>query len=286
MSQGLYKKLKNSEIQKLLRTQVTEEVATGINTGYYSNLFTNMKKDGTYRTIPNLKKFNEHCTKEHFKLESIKNVINMLKPGMFLAPIDIKDVFYCFALSWTYLWFIWKEKIHQFLAIPNGYIDVMQIFNKLLKLVLKLVIKLPYTNLGMNHLFMRMINCCWPRHFKNVLIMYLPQCPCYRNWGLSYTQQSLYIFVPTQKITFLGFENDNLNMTLTLTSTKRENIRNVSAVLLLKQSCSIMVWWWNMLLHKCFGITSSWISTKSLPKRFQEKACQDFSDNTTAVRHK
>ena len=103
MSQGLYKKLKNSEIQKLLRTQVTEEVATGINTGYYSNLFTNMKKDGTYRTIPNLKKFNEHCTKEHFKLESIKNVINMLKPGMFLAPIDIKDVFYCFALSWTYL---------------------------------------------------------------------------------------------------------------------------------------------------------------------------------------
>ena len=27
-------------------------------------------------------------------MESIKNVINMLKPGMFLASIDIKDAFY------------------------------------------------------------------------------------------------------------------------------------------------------------------------------------------------
>ena len=47
------------------------------------------------------------------------------------------------------------------------------------------------------------------------------------------------IFVPTQKITFLGFETDTLNMTLTLTSNKKENIRNTAAVMLLKQSCSI-----------------------------------------------
>ena len=47
------------------------------------------------------------------------------------------------------------------------------------------------------------------------------------------------IFVPTQKITFLGFEIDTLNMTLTLTSNKKENIRYIAAVLLLNQSCSI-----------------------------------------------
>ena len=84
----------DGEIQKLLRKQVIEEVANDTNTGYYSNLFTNRKKNGAYITILNLKKFNEYCTTEHFKMESIKNVINMLKPGMFLASIDIKDAFY------------------------------------------------------------------------------------------------------------------------------------------------------------------------------------------------
>ena len=47
------------------------------------------------------------------------------------------------------------------------------------------------------------------------------------------------VFVTTQKITFLGFEIDTLNMTLTLTSNKKENIRNIAAVLLLKQCFSI-----------------------------------------------
>ena len=47
------------------------------------------------------------------------------------------------------------------------------------------------------------------------------------------------IFVPTQKITFLGFETGTLNMTLTLTSKNKENKRNIAEALLLKQSCSI-----------------------------------------------
>ena len=46
----------DGEIQKLLRKQVIEVVANDTNTGYYSNLCTNRKKDGTYRTILNLKK--------------------------------------------------------------------------------------------------------------------------------------------------------------------------------------------------------------------------------------
>ena len=49
------------------------------------------------------------------------------------------------------------------------------------------------------------------------------------------------VFVTTQKITFLGFEIDTLNMTLTLTSNTKENMRNIAAALLLKQSCGIRI---------------------------------------------
>ena len=84
----------DGEIRKLLRKQVIEEVAYDTTISCYSNLFTNRKKDDTYRTILNIKKFKEYCTTEHFKMKSIKKIINMLKPGMFLAPMDIKDAFY------------------------------------------------------------------------------------------------------------------------------------------------------------------------------------------------
>ena len=71
------------DIQNLLRKQVIEETANDTNASYYSNLFTNRKKDGTCRT-----KF------KFLKLESIKNVINILKPHTLLALVDIKDAFY------------------------------------------------------------------------------------------------------------------------------------------------------------------------------------------------
>ena len=80
------------EIQKLLRKQFIEEVANDTKTGYYSNLFTNRKKDGTYGTILNLKKLNEYCTTEHFKMESIKNVIDVLKPGIYAKHRHVSSI--------------------------------------------------------------------------------------------------------------------------------------------------------------------------------------------------
>ena len=61
-------------------------------------------------------------------MESIKNVINMLQLGMFLASVDVKDAFYSvliFPGHRKYLRFIWHGKICQFLATPNGYIDAI-----------------------------------------------------------------------------------------------------------------------------------------------------------------
>ena len=80
-------------------------------------------------------------------MESIENVINMLNPGMILALVDIKHAFYSvliFPGHRKYLQFIWKGKIYQFLAMSNGYIDAMRIFNKLLKPVFASLHELGY----------------------------------------------------------------------------------------------------------------------------------------------
>ena len=66
---------------------------------------------------------------------------------MLLASIDIKDAFYSvliFPEQRKYLRFIWKGRIYQVLAIHNGYIDAMRIFNKLFKPVFASLHELGY----------------------------------------------------------------------------------------------------------------------------------------------
>ena len=43
--------------------------------------------------ILNLKKLNQDCETTHFKMEYIKQVIDMIKPNMYLASLDIKILF-------------------------------------------------------------------------------------------------------------------------------------------------------------------------------------------------
>ena len=53
--------------------------------------------------------------------------------------------------------------------MPSGYTDAMQIFNKSLKPIFASLHELGYESSVY----------CWPRYFKNALIVYFPQYPCY-----------------------------------------------------------------------------------------------------------
>ena len=44
--------------------------------------------------ILNLKQFNTDVTYRHFKMESIKQVIDIVRPNVYMASIDLKDAFY------------------------------------------------------------------------------------------------------------------------------------------------------------------------------------------------
>lgn len=71
-----------TEVEKLMKNEVISQ--TKIQSDYYfSNLFTRQKKDGSYRTILNIKYLNEESYKQHFKMEYIKQAIYMIKPDIF-----------------------------------------------------------------------------------------------------------------------------------------------------------------------------------------------------------
>ena len=61
---------------------------------FLSTIFLRPKKDGTHRMILNLKKLNKFVAYHHFKMESLKHVISMMRPNCFMASVDLRDAYY------------------------------------------------------------------------------------------------------------------------------------------------------------------------------------------------
>ena len=83
--------------------------------------------------ILNLKQFNTHITYRHFKMESINQVIDIVRPNVYMASIDLKDAFYSIPIHpehQKYLKFVVLSKIYQYTCMPNGYGPAMRSFTK------------------------------------------------------------------------------------------------------------------------------------------------------------
>ena len=90
---------------------------------YISPTFMRPRKDDTSRLILNLKRLNEHVLYRHFKMESLTTVLNMVKPGCFMASIDLKDAYHSVPIATEhhkYLKFQWQGKLYNYVCFPNG----------------------------------------------------------------------------------------------------------------------------------------------------------------------
>lgn len=100
------------------------EKATDFTSGYISNIFTRPKKDGGHRMILNLKPLNNDIEHIHFKMDTLKSAINLVKKDCYFASIDLKDAYYSVAVHPSdrkYLQFFWKEELFSIYFITNGF---------------------------------------------------------------------------------------------------------------------------------------------------------------------
>ena len=101
---------------------------------YFSSIFTREKDYGTFRMIINLKNLNKDIDTNHFKMESIKNVLSMITENAYMASVDLKDAFFSVPVTFShqkYLKFVWNQP-YKFQVMPNRYADAMRVFTKLL----------------------------------------------------------------------------------------------------------------------------------------------------------
>ena len=85
----------NKEILDFTKKGIIEPVVQADPDEFISSIFVRQKSDGGIRVILNLKPFHQrYVDKIHFKIESLKSVINAMTTNCFLSSVDLKEAFY------------------------------------------------------------------------------------------------------------------------------------------------------------------------------------------------
>ncbi len=104
--------------------------------GFYSTLFLVPKKDGRQRPIINLKALNQYVQTYHFKMEGLQTLKDLIKPGDWLAKVDLKDAYCAIPIDPShrkYLRFVVDNQTYQFNCLPFGLAAAPWVFTKTLK---------------------------------------------------------------------------------------------------------------------------------------------------------
>ena len=86
--------LMKAEILKLIKKQAISVVSPSANQGFLSRIFLVPKKDGSQRPVINLHQLNQLVVWEHFKMENIHLVQNLIQEGDWMVKMDLKDAYF------------------------------------------------------------------------------------------------------------------------------------------------------------------------------------------------
>ena len=87
-----------AEIQSMLEKQAISLVEES-SESFFSQMFLVPKKDGRQRPVINLKRLNQSVKTEHFKIEGIHMLKDLLRAGDWMAKIDLKDAYFMIPIA-------------------------------------------------------------------------------------------------------------------------------------------------------------------------------------------
>ena len=216
------------EVQELLCKGAIKEMQNS-RSGFYSNLFLVPKKDGGQRPVINLKALNNFVQTQHFKMEGIHTLKELINQDDWLTKVDLKDVYFAIPIHRShhqYLRFIFQGKCYQFQCLPFGLSSAPWVFTKTLKPALALLREMGVRLIAYidDILVLAESKELAKNHVEGVV--YLLQC-----LGFQINQKKS-VLEPAQVREFLGLSVDTVAMELRLPLDKIKKIRTESRAMM------------------------------------------------------
>lgn len=123
------------EVQELLEKGAIER-AEDSSAEFVSNIFLVEKKDKGMRPMISLKDLNEWVEYNHFKMEGIHMLRNLLRRGDWLTRLDLKDAYLTVPMCQDQrdlLKFQWKGSMWRFKSLPFGLTSAPWCFTKVMR---------------------------------------------------------------------------------------------------------------------------------------------------------
>ena len=136
--------LVNQEIESMLQKGAIQKVPH-VSGEFLSNLFLVYKSDGGKRPVINLKNLNSFIPYQHFKMEGLHLMKDLLQEGDYMCKIDLRDAYFTITINKKYrkdLRFKWEGTLYEFLCLCFGLTPAPLIFTKLMKVPISLLWRL------------------------------------------------------------------------------------------------------------------------------------------------
>ena len=210
-----------TEVLNMLEKQLISQVSQNPE-GFYSQMFLVPKKDGRQRPVINLKRLNQSVKTEHFKMEGIHMLKDLLRAGDLMAKIDLKDAYFMIPIAQEdrdFLKFQWKDQTYQFNCLPFGLSSAPWVCTKTTRPVVAAL---------------REIGLCLIIYIDDILVMAETESLLKDHvTAVMYLLENLGLVInhpkskldPSQEIEFLGFNVNSKTMELKLPREKIKKIR-------------------------------------------------------------
>ena len=225
----------DAEIDKLLKSGVIEKSLPEPGQ-VCSPIFLRDKPDGSHRMILNLKRLNEDIEYQHFKMDTLETILNLVDENDFITTIDIKSAYYTVKIHpdyQKYLKFTHRSIMYKFICLPNGLSPAPRLFTKIMKPVLG---------------FLRLLRVIVAIYIDDLINLHKSKETCALNTEriitllekLGFTINMMKSKLEPSKIAeFLGFVINTINMTVQLTQKKKIAITELCTEILNKDKVTI-----------------------------------------------
>ena len=264
-------------IQEFIDCNIVEACLPTSGPCFYSPYFPVIKPDDSARFILNLKKLNPHVQYNHFKMDTMADMLDLMFENCFFAKIDLKNAYFSIPVrpeDRDWFRFTWRGGHFRFTCLPQGFSPAPRIFTKLLKPIFSYFRSVGIITIHYLDDFLFLSDSA---ESLTLIVDYVLSTLDSLGLTINFGKSCL---IPTQRIEFLGFILDSVSMSVSLTRSKQEKIYGLGSSLLKKVSVTIrdLAVFIGNVVAASYGVRRAPLRFKYL-EIFKIRALQSFNDH-------